>query len=144
MKEGKKAPRGLQGETLVFPLKKTILKAPVPRPGKIIAMGLNFRDHAEENKVPIPELPVGFLKASSCVVGPYDPVPYPHDSTQQMDYEIEMAIVIGRKAKNVPKEKPLTMWPALILKTSAPRHPQGDAKRLLLLSSLDLHSHGSW
>jgi 2-keto-4-pentenoate hydratase/2-oxohepta-3-ene-1,7-dioic acid hydratase in catechol pathway len=105
IKEGEKAPRGLQKETLVFPLKKTILKSPVPRPGKIIAMGLNFRDHAEENKVPIPELPVGFLKASSCVVGPYDPVPYPHDSTAQMDYEIEMAIVIGKKAKNVPKEK---------------------------------------
>jgi 2-keto-4-pentenoate hydratase/2-oxohepta-3-ene-1,7-dioic acid hydratase in catechol pathway len=105
IKEGKKAPRGLQKETLVFPLEKTILKSPVPRPGKIIAMGLNFRDHAEENKVPIPELPVGFLKASSCVVGPYDPVPYPHDSTAQMDYEIEMAIVIGKKAKNVPKEK---------------------------------------
>jgi acylpyruvate hydrolase len=105
IKEEKKTPRGLQKETLVFPLKKTILKSPVPRPGKIIAMGLNFRDHAEENKVPIPELPVGFLKASSCVVGPYDPVPYPHDSTAQMDYEIEMAIVIGKKAKNVPQEK---------------------------------------
>jgi acylpyruvate hydrolase len=90
---------------LIFPLAKVFLKAPVPRPGKIIAMGLNFRDHAEENKVPIPELPVGFLKASSCVVGPYDPVPYPHDSTKQLDYEIEMAIVVGKKGKNVPKEK---------------------------------------
>jgi 2-keto-4-pentenoate hydratase/2-oxohepta-3-ene-1,7-dioic acid hydratase in catechol pathway len=68
-------------------------------------MGLNFRDHAEENKVPIPEMPVGFLKASSCVIGPYDPVPYPHDSTKQLDYEIEMAIVIGKKGKSVPKEK---------------------------------------
>jgi 2-keto-4-pentenoate hydratase/2-oxohepta-3-ene-1,7-dioic acid hydratase in catechol pathway len=68
-------------------------------------MGLNFRDHAEENKVSIPELPVGFLKAPSCVVGPYDPVPYPHGSTQQLDYEIEMAIVVGKRGKNIPKDK---------------------------------------
>jgi 2-keto-4-pentenoate hydratase/2-oxohepta-3-ene-1,7-dioic acid hydratase in catechol pathway len=104
-KTEKRALRGLRKEPLIFPLAKVFLKAPVPRPGKIIAMGLNFRDHAEENKVPIPELPVGFLKASSCVVGPYDPVPYPHDSTKQLDYEIEMAIVVGKKGKNVPKEK---------------------------------------
>ena len=102
---GKKGLKGIRKEPLIFPLSRVSLKSPVLRPGKIIAMGLNFRDHAEENKVPIPELPVGFLKASSCVVGPYDAVPYPHDSTNQMDYEIEMAIVIGKKAKNIPKEK---------------------------------------
>jgi len=141
MKEGKKARRGLQRETLVFPLNKTILKSPVPRPGKIIAMGLNFRDHAEENKVPIPELPVGFLKASSCVVGPYDPVPYPHDSTKQMDYEIEMAIVIGKKAKNVPKEKAYDYVAGyMIMNDLSARDIQNKEmqKRLVLLSkSLD-------
>jgi acylpyruvate hydrolase len=104
-KAGKKPLKGLRKEPLIFPLTKVLLKSPVPRPGKIIAMGLNFRDHAEENKVPIPEMPVGFLKASSCVIGPYDPVPYPHDSTKQLDYEIEMAVVIGKKGKSVPREK---------------------------------------
>jgi acylpyruvate hydrolase len=141
MKEGKKARLGLQRETLVFPLKQTILKSPIPRPGKIIAMGLNFRDHAEENKVPIPELPVGFLKASSCVVGPYDSVPYPHDSTKQMDYEIEMAIVIGKKAKNVPKEKAYDYVAGyMIINDLSARDIQNKEmqKRLILLSkSLD-------
>ncbi len=101
----KKSLPGLRKEPLAFPLSRVTLKAPVPRPGKVIAMGLNFRDHAEENKVPIPEIPVGFLKASSCITGPFDSVPYPRPSTDQMDYEIEMSIVIGKKAKNVPPEK---------------------------------------
>ena len=103
-KTGKKTLRGLRGEPILFSLSKVILKAPVPRPGKIIAMGLNFRDHAEENKVPIPEMPVAFLKASSTVIGPYDSVPYPR-STEQLDYEIEMAIVIGKKGKDISPEK---------------------------------------
>ncbi len=104
-KEEKKALRGLRQESLIFPLTRVSLKAPIPRPGKIIAMGMNFRDHAEENKVPIPEVPVGFLKTPSSVIGPYDPVPYPRVSTKQLDYEIEMAIAIGKKGKYIPKEK---------------------------------------
>jgi acylpyruvate hydrolase len=137
----KKVLRGLRKEPLIFPLGKVLLKSPVPRPGKIIAMGLNFRDHAEENKVPIPELPVGFLKASSCVVGPYDPVPYPHDSTKQLDYEIEMAIVVGKKGKNIPKEKAYEYVAGyMIINDLSARDIQHKEmqKRLLLLSkSLD-------
>ena len=102
--EKRRSLQGLEGETLVFPLTQIVLQAPIPRPGKIIAMGLNFYDHAQENKVPAPEFPVGFLKASSALIGAGAPVPYPH-STKQLDYEIEMAIVIGKKAKDVPKEK---------------------------------------
>ena len=104
-------------------------------------MGLNFRDHAEENKVPIPELPVAFLKASSCVIGPYDSVPYPHDSTKQLDYEIEMAIVIGKKGKYVPKEKAFDYVAGyMIMNDLSARDIQHKEmqKRLVLLSkSLD-------
>ena len=100
---GKRALKGLRKEPLIIPLARVSLKAPVLRPGKIIGMGLNFRDHAEENKTPIPEMPIGFLKAPSCVIGPYDPVPYPR-STKQLDYEIEMAVVIGKKGKDIPRE----------------------------------------
>jgi acylpyruvate hydrolase len=100
----KKACKGLRRETLVFPLSGIIRKAPVSRPGKIIAMGLNFYDHAQENKVPVPEFPVAFLKATTALVGPEEPVPYPR-STGQLDYEIEMAIVIGKKGKDIPREK---------------------------------------
>ncbi len=140
-KAEKKSLKGLRKEPLILPLTRVSLKAPVPRPGKIIAMGLNFRDHAEENKVPIPEMPVGFLKASSCVIGPYDPVPYPHDSTKQLDYEIEMAIVIGKKGKYVPQEKAFDyVGGYMIINDLSARDIQHKEmqKRLVLLSkSLD-------
>lgn len=103
-KAQKKPLRGLRGEPLTFSRQQVNLKAPILKPGKIIAMGLNFRDHAEENKMPIPEIPVGFLKASSSVTGPYDLIPYP-PSISQLDYEIELCLVIGKKGKNIPREK---------------------------------------
>jgi len=103
--QGKKKPlKGLRRETLVFPLSAIVRKPPVPRPGKIIAMGLNFHDHARENKVPAPEFPVAFLKTTTSLVGPDEPVPYPR-STKELDYEIELAIVIGKKGKDIPKER---------------------------------------
>jgi len=74
--------------------------APVPRPGKIICIGLNYRDHAAESNMPIPERPVVFSKFATCVVGPGEPVVIPTTSSQ-VDYEAELAVVIGRKAKNV-------------------------------------------
>lgn len=103
-KAQKKPLRGLRREPLTFAKQEINLKAPILKPGKIIAMGLNFRDHAEENKMPIPEMPVGFLKASSSVTGPYDLIPYP-PSINQLDYEIELCLVIGKKGKNIPGEK---------------------------------------
>jgi len=99
----KKSLKGLRRETLVFPLSEITRKAPVPRPGKIIAMGLNFYDHALENKVPVPEFPVAFLKATTALVGSDEPVPYPR-ATKELDYEIELAIVIGKKGKDIPQE----------------------------------------
>jgi 2-keto-4-pentenoate hydratase/2-oxohepta-3-ene-1,7-dioic acid hydratase in catechol pathway len=74
--------------------------APVPRPGKVICIGLNYRDHAAESKMPIPESPVIFSKFSNCVIAPGEPVVIPSTS-QQVDYEAELAVVIGRRAKNV-------------------------------------------
>lgn len=103
-KTQKKILRGLRGEKLTFSRQEINWKAPIMKPGKIIAMGLNFRDHAQENKMPIPEIPVGFLKAPSSVTGPYDPVPYP-PSINQLDYEIELCLVIGKKGKNIPQGK---------------------------------------
>jgi 2-keto-4-pentenoate hydratase/2-oxohepta-3-ene-1,7-dioic acid hydratase in catechol pathway len=74
--------------------------APVPRPGKIICIGLNYRDHAAESKMPIPEKPVSFAKFSTTVIAPGEPVVLPSTS-QQVDYEAELAVVIGRRAKHV-------------------------------------------
>jgi 2-keto-4-pentenoate hydratase/2-oxohepta-3-ene-1,7-dioic acid hydratase in catechol pathway len=78
--------------------------APVPRPGKIICIGLNYRDHAKESNMPLPEKPVVFSKFSSAVIAPGEPVVIPATS-QQVDYEAELAVVIGRRAKNVNADR---------------------------------------
>jgi 2-keto-4-pentenoate hydratase/2-oxohepta-3-ene-1,7-dioic acid hydratase in catechol pathway len=78
--------------------------APVPRPGKLICIGLNYRDHAAESKMAIPERPVVFSKFSSCVIAPGEPVILPPQS-KQVDYEAELAVVIGRRAKNVSADR---------------------------------------
>jgi len=78
--------------------------APVPRPGKIICIGLNYRDHAAESKMPIPEKPVVFSKFSTAVIAPGEPVILPSTS-QQVDYEAELAVVIGRRAKHVTADR---------------------------------------
>lgn len=73
---------------------------PVGTVPKFLGVGLNYRDHAEETGLPIPEVPVVFAKASSCVSGPNDPVLAPRDF-QRMDFEVELGVVIGMRAKNV-------------------------------------------
>ena len=78
--------------------------APVPRPAKLICIGLNYRDHAAESNMPIPERPVIFSKFSTCVIAPGEPVVIPSTS-QQVDYEAELAVVIGRRAKNITPEQ---------------------------------------
>jgi 2-keto-4-pentenoate hydratase/2-oxohepta-3-ene-1,7-dioic acid hydratase in catechol pathway len=72
--------------------------APVARPGKVPCIGLNYRDHAAETGAQIPAEPVVFMKASNTVVGPYDEVLVPRGSTRT-DYEVELAVVIGRTAR---------------------------------------------
>jgi 2-keto-4-pentenoate hydratase/2-oxohepta-3-ene-1,7-dioic acid hydratase in catechol pathway len=72
--------------------------APVARPGKVVCIGLNYRDHAEETGAKIPERPVVFMKAPYTVVGPQDTVLIPRGSVKT-DYEVELAVVIGRTAR---------------------------------------------
>jgi 2-keto-4-pentenoate hydratase/2-oxohepta-3-ene-1,7-dioic acid hydratase in catechol pathway len=68
--------------------------APIARPGKIVCIGLNYRDHAAETGATLPEEPVVFLKAPSTVVGPYDEVLIPRDS-EKTDWEVELGVVVG-------------------------------------------------
>ncbi|MFJ2741134.1 fumarylacetoacetate hydrolase family protein [Streptomyces sp. NPDC087440] len=72
--------------------------APVARPGKVVCIGLNYRDHAAETGAAIPPRPVVFMKDPSTVVGPYDEVLIPRDSTRT-DWEVELGIVIGSRAR---------------------------------------------
>ena len=73
-------------------------------PSKIVALGLNYRDHAEEVKLPIPDKPLLFMKPSTSVIGPGEAILYPKMS-KRVDYEAELAVVIGKVAKNVSEEK---------------------------------------
>ncbi|MEV6001507.1 fumarylacetoacetate hydrolase family protein [Streptomyces griseomycini] len=72
--------------------------APVARPGKVVCVGLNYRDHAAETGAPIPTRPVVFMKDPGTVVGPYDQVLVPRGSVKT-DWEVELAVVIGRRAR---------------------------------------------
>jgi len=73
-------------------------------PSKIVGLGLTYPDHARETGLPIPKWPLIFLKPSTAVIGPDDAIILPR-SSQRVDYEGELAVVIGRKAKDVPKDK---------------------------------------
>ena len=80
--------------------------APVPRPGKLICIGLNYRDHAAESNMPLPKEPVIFSKFSTSVIAPGEPVVIPPGSSQ-VDYEAELAVVIGRRARQVSAARAL-------------------------------------
>lgn len=94
------------------PFKKTGKKYPLAKvktlipthPGKIIAMGLNYCDHAHELRMPIPLQPLFFLKASSAAIGPDEDIVRPSIS-KRVDYEAELAIVIKKKGKNISPKK---------------------------------------
>lgn len=81
--------------------------APIANIGKFIGIGLNYRDHANEAKLPIPTEPIIFMKANSCVVGPNDDVVLPRQS-QKVDWEVELGIVIGTRARYVGKDEALS------------------------------------
>jgi 2,4-diketo-3-deoxy-L-fuconate hydrolase len=82
------------------------LGPPVRRPSKIICIGLNYRDHAAETKAEPPKEPVLFFKATTSLVGPNDDLVRPRNSTK-VDWEVELAVVIGKKASYVARENAL-------------------------------------
>jgi acylpyruvate hydrolase len=82
------------------------LGPPVPRPEKILCVGHNYRDHAAETKRDLPKVPVIFAKFRNGLLGPHDEVPHPGIS-EEIDYEGELAVVIGKTAKNLPAREAL-------------------------------------
>ena len=92
------------GETL--PLEEARLQAPISRPGKIIGIGLNYEDHANETGAEAPEKPIVFAKYPNTVVGPGKAIRIP-PITEQVDYEAELAVVIGQPAKDVSQDEAL-------------------------------------
>jgi 2,4-didehydro-3-deoxy-L-rhamnonate hydrolase len=80
------------------------LGSPICRPSKIICIGLNYRDHAEETKAETPQEPVLFFKATTALVGPNDALMMPRNASK-VDWEVELAVVIGKRASYIAKEK---------------------------------------
>ena len=111
--------RQVQGQPIpapagaAIPLAQVQLKAPVPRPRRnVFCVGRNYRAHAQElagsifngNKQPLDEWPIVFSKVPETVVGPFDPVQLPAGISEQIDYEAELAIVIGQGGRNIRRE----------------------------------------
>ena len=84
-----------------LPVNQVALLAPVDFPNKIVCLSLNYRDHAAESGASIPDEPIIFMKPHTAITGPNENIVKP-SFVKQLDYEAELAIVIGRKAKNVP------------------------------------------
>ncbi|HTO71115.1 MAG TPA: fumarylacetoacetate hydrolase family protein [Myxococcota bacterium] len=87
-----------------LPLAEVRLEAPIPRPPKYLAIGLNYADHVAESGAETPKVPTLFNKQSTCVVGPYDEVHLPRVSSA-LDYEGELAFVIGKRCRHVPRRR---------------------------------------
>lgn len=92
-------------QNAVIAVSNVVLRAPIPRPGKIIAVGLNYRDHSvEAGAKNLPKTPILFAKFTTSISGPGDPIVIPA-SDPQVDYEAELAVVIGKKGKAIAAGK---------------------------------------
>ncbi len=100
--------RGLGPETttpgLRRPLKKARLRPPIPRPSKVICLGRNYAAHAAERGSEVPAQPLYFAKCNNAICGPGDAIVLPPNSTQ-VDYEAELAVVIGAGGRSIPEER---------------------------------------
>lgn len=83
------------------------LLAPVERPGKIIAIGLNYMDHCREQNIDPPTRPIIFTKFTTSITGPNDTIKWSPELTKQVDFEVELAVIIGKTARNIPESDAL-------------------------------------
>lgn len=93
----------LQEDGSAYGLREVRLLAPC-QPTKIIALGVNYRSHAEETGIPLPTRPLIFMKPSTAVIGPEDTIKLPPSPKLRVDYEGELAVVVGKRARNVKEE----------------------------------------
>ena len=91
-------------DQISYTLEEVELRPAIPKPGKVICLGLNYHAHVEETKRDLPSYPVLFNKFAESLIGPYGPIIKPPESSQ-VDYEAELAVVIGRPARRVTPEQ---------------------------------------
>jgi 2-keto-4-pentenoate hydratase/2-oxohepta-3-ene-1,7-dioic acid hydratase in catechol pathway len=108
LKLAEKALVDKRGRSVLIPESRARFAPAVPRPGKIICVGLNYRRHAQETGNPIPPVPILFSKYHNTLVGHRGRIPLPVKVSSQFDYEVELVLVIGRKSRDVPEDKALS------------------------------------
>jgi 2-keto-4-pentenoate hydratase/2-oxohepta-3-ene-1,7-dioic acid hydratase in catechol pathway len=102
------AEKALASGTNTLELAKVRVGPPIPDPDKIICLGLNYKDHAAETGLKLPPAPILFPKYRNTLIGPYDDIIVPKAAREQLDYEVELAVVIGRRAFEVKEEDALS------------------------------------
>jgi 2-keto-4-pentenoate hydratase/2-oxohepta-3-ene-1,7-dioic acid hydratase in catechol pathway len=128
-----------------IPLSEVRLEAPVGRPPKFLAIGLNYADHVTETGMKHPEFPIFFNKQSTCVTGPFDPIHIPRASGL-VDYEGELGLVIGRRCRHVPRDRAHEVIAGyLVVNDVSVRDWQARAPTMTLGKSFDTHGPiGPW
>lgn len=96
----------------IIPMDSVRLMAPIPVPRRnVMCLGLNYAEHAAEHysasgqKTELPEFPLIFTKATTCINGPYDDIPFDPDVSGEYDWEVELAVIIGQEGKNIDREQ---------------------------------------
>lgn len=126
-------------------LENVRLLAPIPVPRRnLMCLGLNYAEHAEESytaqgrEVSLPEVPIVFTKATTSVIGPYDPIPFDAAVSTHIDWEVELAVVIGRAGKNIPEAEAMNyVLGYTIINDVSARDLQRQGKQFFKGKSLD-------
>jgi 2-keto-4-pentenoate hydratase/2-oxohepta-3-ene-1,7-dioic acid hydratase in catechol pathway len=128
-----------------WPLEEVSLLAPVPRPAKIFAIGLNYADHVAESGLQAPEVPTVFAKFQNAVCGPHDGIQLPRVSSH-LDYEGELAVVVGKRCRHVPRERAQDVIGGyMVLNDVSVRDWQLQSPQWSLAKSFDTHAPtGPW
>ena len=90
-----------------YPLSACKVLAPIFAPSKIVAVGLNYIDHCKEANLPVPTEPVLFGKFPNSIAGPFDDLSWPETASKEVDYEVELGVVIGRRGRDIPEAQAL-------------------------------------
>ncbi len=143
LEKNKKLLEDYDGKRL--PLKEVTLCQPVLRPPKILAIGLNYKDHIEETGFDTPDFPMFFNKQATSSNGPYSPIHLPRVS-DKLDYEGEMGFIIGKRCRHVPKERAHEVIAGFVVCNDVSvRDWQMRAQTFTLGKSFDTHSpFGPW
>jgi len=139
------AARAADGADARVALDDVALLAPIARPGKFLAVGLNYADHVAETGLETPQFPLLFAKMPSCVTGPHDPIERPTVS-DRLDYEGELAFVIGRRCRHVSRaDAPSVIAGYTIVDDVSVRDWQLRTSQWILGKSFDTHGPmGPW